>query len=122
MIEMSTFTKDDVLYVQDELHLKARGEEKGTGKFQVSYFQKYAVFDVSTIWHTHCFNMEAFLTGISHSQEKLIKISYSLGKLSFIDTPKIYNQGSILEGKVSGRCVLHLFSVMNRVQLKPCGF
>ncbi|XP_042342008.1 LOW QUALITY PROTEIN: alpha-2-macroglobulin-like [Plectropomus leopardus] len=39
-------------------------------------------------------------TGISRPQEKGIGISYVIGKLSFVDTPKIYNQGSNLEGKV----------------------
>ncbi|XP_038548732.1 alpha-2-macroglobulin-like isoform X4 [Micropterus salmoides] len=38
--------------------------------------------------------------GISHQQEKRIGISYVVGKLSFIDTPKIYDQGSNVEGKV----------------------
>ncbi|XP_038548739.1 alpha-2-macroglobulin-like [Micropterus salmoides] len=39
-------------------------------------------------------------TGISHQQGKRIVISYVVGKLSFIDTPKIYDQGSNVEGKV----------------------
>uniref|UniRef100_A0A3P8YIM1 Alpha-2-macroglobulin-like n=1 Tax=Esox lucius TaxID=8010 RepID=A0A3P8YIM1_ESOLU len=33
--------------------------------------------------------------------EKRITFSYVLGKLSFVDTPKIYEHGSIVEGKVS---------------------
>ncbi|XP_071327810.1 alpha-2-macroglobulin-like isoform X1 [Trachinotus anak] len=39
-------------------------------------------------------------TGISRLQEKRIQISYVIGKLSFIDTPKIYDQGANVEGKV----------------------
>ncbi|XP_045930043.1 alpha-2-macroglobulin-like, partial [Micropterus dolomieu] len=39
-------------------------------------------------------------TGISQPQRKRIGISYVVGKLSFIDTPKIYDQGSNVEGKV----------------------
>uniref|UniRef100_A0A8P4JYC5 Alpha-2-macroglobulin-like n=1 Tax=Dicentrarchus labrax TaxID=13489 RepID=A0A8P4JYC5_DICLA len=39
--------------------------------------------------------------GISHPQEKRITISYVVGKLSIIDTPKIYDRGSNVEGKVS---------------------
>ncbi|XP_070399856.1 alpha-2-macroglobulin [Nothobranchius furzeri] len=39
-------------------------------------------------------------TGVSHQQKKSIRISYVLGKLSFVDTPKIYELGSNLEGKV----------------------
>ncbi|XP_028429213.1 alpha-2-macroglobulin isoform X3 [Perca flavescens] len=45
-------------------------------------------------------NMEEEGTGISHSQEKTTVISYVVGKLSFTDTPKIYNEGSNVEGKV----------------------
>uniref|UniRef100_A0A8P4GF07 Alpha-2-macroglobulin n=1 Tax=Dicentrarchus labrax TaxID=13489 RepID=A0A8P4GF07_DICLA len=45
-------------------------------------------------------NIEASFTGISHPQEKRITISYVVGKLSFIDTPKIYDRGSNVEGKV----------------------
>uniref|UniRef100_A0A3Q1C540 Alpha-2-macroglobulin-like n=1 Tax=Amphiprion ocellaris TaxID=80972 RepID=A0A3Q1C540_AMPOC len=39
-------------------------------------------------------------TGISRSQEKAIKVSPMVTKLSFIDTPKMYKPGSIVEGKV----------------------
>ncbi|XP_067363569.1 alpha-2-macroglobulin-like isoform X2 [Channa argus] len=39
-------------------------------------------------------------TGISHPQQKKIDISYVVGKLSFIDTPTIYEKGSNVEGKV----------------------
>uniref|UniRef100_A0A8C9XGA6 Alpha-2-macroglobulin-like n=1 Tax=Sander lucioperca TaxID=283035 RepID=A0A8C9XGA6_SANLU len=45
-------------------------------------------------------NMEEEGTGISRSQEKTTVISYVVGKLSFTDTPKIYNNGSNVEGKV----------------------
>ncbi|XP_078102954.1 LOW QUALITY PROTEIN: alpha-2-macroglobulin-like [Sander vitreus] len=45
-------------------------------------------------------NMEEEGTGISRSQEKTTVISYVVGKLSFTDTPKIYNKGSNVEGKV----------------------
>uniref|UniRef100_A0A8P4KRQ9 Alpha-2-macroglobulin n=1 Tax=Dicentrarchus labrax TaxID=13489 RepID=A0A8P4KRQ9_DICLA len=45
-------------------------------------------------------NIEASFTGISHPREKRITISYVVGKLSFIDTPKIYDRGSNVEGKV----------------------
>ncbi|XP_022624993.1 alpha-2-macroglobulin-like isoform X1 [Seriola dumerili] len=39
-------------------------------------------------------------TGISFSQTKNIGFSYKVGTLSFIDTPKIYQEGSNVEGKV----------------------
>ncbi|XP_062275147.1 alpha-2-macroglobulin-like [Scomber scombrus] len=44
--------------------------------------------------------MEEEGTGISFSQGKTIELSYTVGKLSFIDTPKIYNKGATVEGKV----------------------
>ncbi|KAI9548108.1 hypothetical protein NQZ68_013128 [Dissostichus eleginoides] len=44
--------------------------------------------------------MEEEGTGISHKQEKRMDISYVVGMLSFTDTPKIYDQGSVVEGKV----------------------
>ncbi|KAG7222464.1 hypothetical protein INR49_016233, partial [Caranx melampygus] len=39
-------------------------------------------------------------TGVSRLQEKRIRMTYVIGKLSFIDTPKIYHQGENMEGKV----------------------
>ncbi|XP_041665327.1 alpha-2-macroglobulin-like [Cheilinus undulatus] len=39
-------------------------------------------------------------TGITHEQEMTIKISYVTAKLAFVDTPKIYEQGSEVVGKV----------------------
>ncbi|KAM8769558.1 alpha-2-macroglobulin-like [Acanthopagrus schlegelii] len=39
-------------------------------------------------------------TDISHPAQEKIRISYVVGKLSFIDTPKIYEQGSNVVGKV----------------------
>uniref|UniRef100_A0A3Q1IZ12 Alpha-2-macroglobulin bait region domain-containing protein n=1 Tax=Anabas testudineus TaxID=64144 RepID=A0A3Q1IZ12_ANATE len=45
-------------------------------------------------------NMEEEGTGVSHRQVKVIRISHVAGRLSFIDTPAIYHQGSNVEGKV----------------------
>ncbi|XP_026195460.1 alpha-2-macroglobulin-like [Anabas testudineus] len=45
-------------------------------------------------------NMKEQGTGVSHLQQKMIRISYVVGKLSFNDTPRIYRPGSIVEGKV----------------------
>ncbi|XP_029028271.1 alpha-2-macroglobulin-like [Betta splendens] len=39
-------------------------------------------------------------TGFSHLKEKKITLSYVAGRFSFIDTPKIYQQGLNVEGKV----------------------
>ncbi|XP_007575634.1 alpha-2-macroglobulin-like [Poecilia formosa] len=68
-------------------------------EFNMSSFTKidkkilYDRLDVSA-------TMEEEGTGISHSQTKTITISYVIGKLAFVDPPKIYDQGSNLEGKV----------------------
>uniref|UniRef100_A0A8C8CJP2 Uncharacterized protein n=1 Tax=Oncorhynchus tshawytscha TaxID=74940 RepID=A0A8C8CJP2_ONCTS len=40
-------------------------------------------------------------TGITRSEEKHIALSYVIGKLTFVDTPKIYEHGSIIEGKIN---------------------
>ncbi|KAM6988646.1 alpha-2-macroglobulin-like [Tautogolabrus adspersus] len=39
-------------------------------------------------------------TGIAHHNQKRLDISYVIGKVFFIDTPKIYDKGSDVEGKV----------------------
>ncbi|XP_030601195.1 alpha-2-macroglobulin-like [Archocentrus centrarchus] len=44
--------------------------------------------------------MEEEGTGMSHQQQKRIRISYSLGKVSFIDMSKLWEPGSNVEGKV----------------------
>uniref|UniRef100_A0A7N8XJ74 Alpha-2-macroglobulin-like n=1 Tax=Mastacembelus armatus TaxID=205130 RepID=A0A7N8XJ74_9TELE len=59
--------------------------------------------------------------GISQAQEKKIRISYVLGKLSFIDTPSVYEQGSNVEGKVSAQCCLH-FTISNKSTLGYPGY
>lgn len=45
-------------------------------------------------------------TGITQSKEKHIELSYVVGKLTFVDTPKIYEHGSIIEGKVHPNTVI----------------
>uniref|UniRef100_A0A3P9CYP5 Alpha-2-macroglobulin-like n=1 Tax=Maylandia zebra TaxID=106582 RepID=A0A3P9CYP5_9CICH len=40
-------------------------------------------------------------TGVSLPQEKRVTISYVLGKVSFINVPKVWERGSNVEGKVS---------------------
>uniref|UniRef100_A0A674CHB4 Alpha-2-macroglobulin-like n=1 Tax=Salmo trutta TaxID=8032 RepID=A0A674CHB4_SALTR len=41
------------------------------------------------------------LTGITQSKENHIALSDVIGKLTFVDTPKIYEHGSIIEGKIN---------------------
>uniref|UniRef100_A0A668AW72 Alpha-2-macroglobulin-like n=1 Tax=Myripristis murdjan TaxID=586833 RepID=A0A668AW72_9TELE len=65
-----------------------------------------AAYDISTmsdlrICYSHCCNMITFLAGTTYGHRKLtIRLSYIIGKLSFIDTPKLYEHGSVVEGKV----------------------
>ncbi|XP_034403946.1 alpha-2-macroglobulin-like [Cyclopterus lumpus] len=68
IFQMSAFTRVAQKVLRDELQLRVKVEEEGTG--------------------------------ISREQEQKMRISYVVGKLSFTDTPKIYDQGSNLEGKV----------------------
>ncbi|XP_055004063.1 alpha-2-macroglobulin-like protein 1 isoform X2 [Boleophthalmus pectinirostris] len=44
--------------------------------------------------------MEEEGTGITHTQHKVIHISYVIGKLSFFDTPKVYQKDIPVQGKV----------------------
>lgn len=44
--------------------------------------------------------------GVSHSERNKIRISYVIGNISFIDTPKVYEQGKNVEGKVSNTFLL----------------
>ena len=55
--------------------------------------------------------MEVSCIGTTHSQGKFMWFLYLVGKLSFIDMPKIYEEDSNVEGKVSP-CTLHFFSVI----------
>ncbi|CAL8360370.1 unnamed protein product [Merluccius merluccius] len=59
-------------------------------------------------------------TGLKYLGRKNIQLSYVIGKLSFIDTPKVYERGSVVEGKVKAVYfndtpipdkLLHLFEV-----------
>uniref|UniRef100_A0A8C6T0U8 Alpha-2-macroglobulin-like n=1 Tax=Neogobius melanostomus TaxID=47308 RepID=A0A8C6T0U8_9GOBI len=44
--------------------------------------------------------MEEEGTGITHSHNSRVSISYVIGKLSFFDTPKVYEKDTTVEGKV----------------------
>lgn len=41
------------------------------------------------------------MTGITLSEERNVELSYVIGEFTFVDTPQIYEHGSIIEGKVS---------------------
>uniref|UniRef100_A0A8C8DNJ9 Alpha-2-macroglobulin-like n=1 Tax=Oryzias sinensis TaxID=183150 RepID=A0A8C8DNJ9_9TELE len=59
--------------------------------------------------------MDAKILQISLGQAKTIQLSYVIGKLSFIDTPKLYNQNSTLEGKVSSAAGMQLHVLSGRM-------
>uniref|UniRef100_A0A8C7CY21 Alpha-2-macroglobulin n=1 Tax=Oncorhynchus kisutch TaxID=8019 RepID=A0A8C7CY21_ONCKI len=40
-------------------------------------------------------------TAPCHKESKEVSLSYVIGKLTFVDTPKIYEHGSIIEGKIN---------------------
>ncbi|XP_037534357.1 alpha-2-macroglobulin [Nematolebias whitei] len=70
-----------------------------TFEFKISTFTKIDKkvledrFDISAM-------VEEEGTGVSHSQRNNIRISYVIGNITFVDTPKIYEQGKNIEGKV----------------------
>ncbi|XP_035857586.1 alpha-2-macroglobulin-like isoform X4 [Sander lucioperca] len=89
-----------------EIQMPCYEETKQTDKrgcstfiFTMSTFTKIAQKALQDVLQLSA-NMEEEGTGISRSQEKTTVISYVVGKLSFTDTPKIYNKGSNVEGKV----------------------
>lgn len=45
--------------------------------------------------------MGIFPAGVSHSDLKNMEVSHVVEKVFFIDTPEVYEDGSIVEGKVS---------------------
>ncbi|XP_023256301.1 alpha-2-macroglobulin-like [Seriola lalandi dorsalis] len=68
-------------------------DKTGCATFTFSPYMLQGKFDLFT-------KVEEEGTGISFSQKKNIGFSYKVGTLSFIDTPKIYQEGSNVEGKV----------------------
>lgn len=46
-------------------------------------------------------NLGIFPAGVSHSELKNMEVSHVVEKVSFTDTPKVYEEGSVVEGKVS---------------------
>uniref|UniRef100_A0AAZ3PBW9 Alpha-2-macroglobulin-like n=1 Tax=Oncorhynchus tshawytscha TaxID=74940 RepID=A0AAZ3PBW9_ONCTS len=61
--------------------------------------------------HCEIYRICFHLTGITLSEEKNVELSYVIGEFTFVDTPQIYEHGSIIEGKVSpnGVPVVYLF-------------
>uniref|UniRef100_A0AAQ5XLM5 Alpha-2-macroglobulin bait region domain-containing protein n=1 Tax=Amphiprion ocellaris TaxID=80972 RepID=A0AAQ5XLM5_AMPOC len=70
-----------------------------TFAFKMSTFTKIAGKALQDVLNVSA-EVEEEGTGILRLQKGRIKISYVIGRLSFFDTPKIYEPGSVVEGKV----------------------
>uniref|UniRef100_A0A3P8S0D9 Alpha-2-macroglobulin bait region domain-containing protein n=1 Tax=Amphiprion percula TaxID=161767 RepID=A0A3P8S0D9_AMPPE len=70
-----------------------------TFAFKMSTFTKIAGKALQDVLNVSA-DVEEEGTGILRLQKGRIKISYVIGKLSFFDTPKIHEPGSVVEGKV----------------------
>ncbi|XP_014882245.1 alpha-2-macroglobulin-like, partial [Poecilia latipinna] len=70
-----------------------------TFEFQMSIFTRGDQIDLQDKLDVTA-TVEEEGTGTSLSQVKQIQISYVIGKLSFVDVPNVYDQGSVVEGKV----------------------
>lgn len=90
--KMLVFTKTDAKVFQNLVYITASAQEEGTGKFYHS-FTALAGCWIAVTWML-------FLIGIVLSNKKVVELSYVIGKLSFVDTPKFYKEGSMFEGKV----------------------
>lgn len=93
--KMSLFTNIEAKAFQTSLYITASVQEEGTGKF----YPRSTALGAGWVAVTRVL----FLTGTSFSKDKLVELSYVIGSLIFVDTPKIYNEGSMLEGKVGAR-------------------
>uniref|UniRef100_A0A4W6CPT5 Alpha-2-macroglobulin bait region domain-containing protein n=1 Tax=Lates calcarifer TaxID=8187 RepID=A0A4W6CPT5_LATCA len=72
--------------------------------FKMSAFTK---IDQKVLWDHLDLSVEVEEEGTGNlciRKNTISCISYVIGRLSFIDTPKIYDQGSNVEGKVSAKC------------------
>ena len=59
-------------------------------------------------------------SGISRSESKDIRLDYSLGKLTFVDTPDVIEDGAVMEGKV-GECVIFIsLKIISKEGLTLC--
>lgn len=97
----------DQKVLQDVLDIRAKVEEEGTGKVFYFFIMTHrCVFNQKGI---HRIVTWKFLhSGVSLPQEKRVTISYVLGKVSFINVPKVWERGSNVEGKVSLTCCFQL--------------
>lgn len=83
----------DSKVLQNSVYVTASVREEGTGRFYRRFFCSGRIL--------RCSNLDFFSpSGTTFSKQKRVELSYIIGKLLFVDTPKIYKEGSILEGKV----------------------
>uniref|UniRef100_A0A6Q2ZC94 Alpha-2-macroglobulin domain-containing protein n=1 Tax=Esox lucius TaxID=8010 RepID=A0A6Q2ZC94_ESOLU len=71
----------------------------GSHNFNLSFFTKKTELELSDVFTLNV-KVEEEGTGVIRSEEKQASITYEIGKIRFVDTPKIYEHGSIIEGKV----------------------
>lgn len=88
-----------------------RGGHRQVKSYSMSYSYVEKRDSCTSVYWKGCLNTEASHTGISLTQEERLTISYVVGKLSFTDAPKIYDEGSNLAGKVR-LPGLHLIAVI----------
>uniref|UniRef100_A0A6Q2XF30 Alpha-2-macroglobulin bait region domain-containing protein n=1 Tax=Esox lucius TaxID=8010 RepID=A0A6Q2XF30_ESOLU len=93
---------DDINYTQPCHKESVEGITKKSGTLSTRTAEKPGHFEMLIECSNHMchLTMCSPFTGIIRSEEKRITFSYVLGKLSFVDTPKIYEHGSIVEGKI----------------------
>ncbi|XP_034557121.1 alpha-2-macroglobulin-like [Notolabrus celidotus] len=60
---------------------------------------KASIFEYVKL-HRPVARVQGMSSGISHQSQKRLEITYVIGKFIFMDTPKFYEQGSVVEGKV----------------------
>ncbi|KAM6987443.1 alpha-2-macroglobulin-like [Tautogolabrus adspersus] len=83
----------------DAIHIEVDEAGCATFVFEMSTFTKIAhkVAQDSLLLKA---KVEEEGTGITHQQEMMMRISMVIGKLIFIDTPKIFEMGSDVAGKI----------------------
>ncbi|XP_065816781.1 alpha-2-macroglobulin isoform X2 [Labrus bergylta] len=76
-------------------------EQNGCARFNFD-MSTFTKLDPKALWDRLLINavVKEEGTGIEQSQGTMRELSYVVGKLFFIDTPRFYDKGSIVEGKV----------------------
>ena len=56
-------------------------------------------------------------TDINLSESKDIRLDYSLGKLTFVDTPDVIEDGAVMEGKVGESVIFISLKIISKKTL-----